>query len=79
MFEVVRDEDESLHPGARGVSADAVREIAGRGAGERREAELARLGRGDGDDAVFERPGRVGAVVLEVEVLEAQFLAEVRP
>ena len=32
---------------------------------------------GDGDDAVLEGPGGVGAVVLEVEVVEAEVLAQV--
>ena len=51
-----------LGGGARG---DGVREVAGRGARERLEAELLRLRGGDGDDAVLERVRRVREVELQ--------------
>ena len=40
------------------------------------EAELARLGDRDGDDAVLEGLGRVGGVVLDPEGVEAEPLGQ---
>ena len=72
LLEVVRDEDDRLHPGAGAVRGDGVREVAGAGAGDAGVAELARLRDRDGDDAVLERPRRVDGVVLDPEPLEAE-------
>jgi hypothetical protein len=76
-LEVAGAEDERLHARASGVGGDGVREVSGRSAGERLEAELACLGCRDRDHAVLERPGRVDAVVLQPEFLQAEDLAQV--
>ncbi len=77
FFQVRGHEDEGLHARPRGVGADRVGQVAGGGAGQGVVAELPRLGGGHGHDAVLERPCGVGAVVLKVEVLQAQVLGQV--
>ena len=76
-FQIVRHEDVGLQPGLGGVGGDAVGEVAGRGAADGREAELAGLRQGDRDDAVLERQRReVDGIVLDPEVLDAERLRE---
>ena len=58
------------------MGGDRVREVPGRGAGDRVEAELLRLCDGDGDDPVLERVGRVRGVVLYPELAEAEALGQ---
>ena len=70
-------EDHRVNPGPRGVSGHATGQIAGAGAGQRLVAELDRLRRGDRHHPVLERERRVHAVVLDVQVVQAQLLAEV--
>ena len=50
------------------MGGDRVGEVAGRGAGDGVEAQLARLRDGDRDDAVLEGVGRVGGVVLDPQL-----------
>src|SRR4029079_1275662 len=73
-LEVAGDEYVGVEARARGMRGDTVGEVAGRRGGERRKPELLRLRRGDGDDAVLERPGGVRAVVLDVEILQPELL-----
>ena len=68
LLEVGGDEDVGVEAGGGGVGGDGVGEVAGRGAGDGLEAELLRLGDGDGDDPVLEGVGRVGGVVLDPEL-----------
>ena len=76
-FEIGGDEDVALQPGGGGVGGDAVGEVARRGAADRREAELARLAQGDGDDAVLERQRReVDGVVLDPQLLDAELVGQ---
>ena len=77
-LEVGGDEDAGLEAEARGLRGDGVGEVAGGGAADGVEAELARVGEGDGDDAVFEAEGReADGVVLDVEIAGADALAEI--
>ncbi len=63
----------AFDPEARRVRRDAVREVAGGGAGEHLEAELDRPGRRDRDDAVLVGQRRmVDRVVLDVELADAE-------
>src|SRR5439155_10163888 len=66
-LEIGRDEDEGAQPGGSRGRGGGPSQVAGRGAGERVEAELDSTGRGDRDDAVLEAERRVAGVVLEVE------------
>src|SRR3990172_4611528 len=77
LLQVGRDEDAGLHAGARGVGGDAVGEVAGGGAGQGIELELAGYAAGDGDDAVLERPRGVLAIVLDVQVVEPEDAGQV--
>ena len=77
LLEVMGDEDDGLHASGGGVSADAVRQVAGAGAGELFVAEFTRPCRGHGDHTVLEGPRRVRGVILDVEVVQAERLAEV--
>ena len=80
VLRVVGDEHEALEPGPGGVGGNRVGQVPGRGAADR--LEPVRPGPGDRhrDHAVLERVGRVHAVVLEVEVAQAQLGAQaVRP
>src|SRR5262249_40554870 len=77
-LEIGRDEDVRLESGRGGLGGDAVGEVAGRGAADGREAELAGLRQGDRDDAILERQGReVDGVVLYPQVLDAEGPGEV--
>jgi hypothetical protein len=58
------------------MGGDGVGQIASRGAGDGLEAELARLRQGDRDDAILERVGRVGGVVLDPQLPEPEALGE---
>ncbi len=75
-LEIVRDEDDGLHPETGGMGGNRVRQVAGGGAGGYPETQLPRLGEGDGDDAVFEGAGGVSRVVLQVELPESQLGGE---
>ena len=77
-FEIGGDEDAGLEAEAGGLGGDGVGEVAGGGAADGVEAELARVGEGDGDDAIFEAEGReADGVVFDVEVGCADALAEI--
>ena len=76
LLEVGGDEDVRLEPSGRGMRRDRVGQVAGRGAGDRLEAELARLGQRDGDHPVLERVGRVRGVVLDPDLAEPEPLGE---
>ena len=71
-LEVVGDEDDRDHAGARRMGGHGVGQVAGRGAGGHLEAELAGLGEGHGHDPVLEGSGGVGRVVLDPELPEAE-------
>ena len=58
------------------MGGHGVGEVAGGGAGDRLEAELARPRHGDRDDAVLEGVGRVGGVVLDPHLAQAEALGE---
>ena len=76
LLEVGGDEDVGLQAERRGVGGDGVREVARRRAGEHLEAELPRACGGDADDAVLEGVRRVGGVVLDPDLVEAEPLGE---
>ena len=76
-LQVGGDEDHGAQAGAGGVGGDAARQVAGRGAGDGLEPELAGLGGRHRHHPVLEGIGRVDAVVLDVEVVQAQLLAQV--
>ena len=66
-------EDVAVEAGGGGVGGHAVGQVAGRGAADGREAELAGLAQGHRHDAVLERQRReVDGVVLDPELLDAQ-------
>ena len=77
-LEVVRAEDRRLHAFGGGPGSDGVREVARRGARERVEPELLRLGGGDRDHAILERVGRVRGVELQVELPDPERRGEPR-
>ncbi len=58
------------------MSGDRIGEVSGRRAGDRVETELERLGESDGDDAVLEAVRRVGGVVLDPDLADAELLGE---
>ena len=78
LLEVGRDEHVRVEPGCRGVCRDGVGQVARRRAGDDLVAELLRLGDGDRHDPVLERVGRVGGVVLDVELADPERLGEPR-
>ena len=53
-LEIGGHEDAGFEAKARGLCGDRVGEVAGGGAADGVEAEVARVGEGDGDDAVLE-------------------------
>ena len=71
-LEVGRAENGGLDSLRCCARCDCVREVACRGARERRRAEFERLRAGDGDDAVLERMSRIGGVELQVQLAEAE-------
>jgi len=74
-LEVVRDENVTGKAKACRVRRDAVGQVAGRRAAEHREAKLHVTGRGNRDDAILVREGRmVDRVVLDVELGDAKLL-----
>ena len=75
-LEVGGDEDVGGQPGVRGVGRDGAGEVAGRRAGDGVEAELDRARERDRDDAVLERVRRVGRLVLDPELAEAEPLGQ---
>ena len=76
-LQVVRDEDDGAHAAAGRVCGDGVGQVAGRGAGQRLEAELAGATAGHGHDAVLEGPGGVHRVVLDPQFAHAEFAGQV--
>ena len=72
-----RDHNDRARTGARRVCRHRRRRVAGRRAHEDSVACLQRLGHGDDHAPVLERARGIQAFVLEVEVLEAQRLADV--
>ena len=76
LLEVGGHEDVGVEARRGRVRGDGVGEVAGRGAGDRLEAQLLRLRDGDRDDPVLERMGRVGGVVLDPELAEAEALGQ---
>ena len=77
LLEVARDEDDGLDAGAGAGGGDRVGEVAGRAGRRRPCVELAGRAQRAGDDAVLEGVGRVGGVVLDPEVVDAELAAEV--
>ena len=77
-LEVGGDEDGGLEAEAGGLRGDGVGEVAGGGAADGVEAELARVGEGDGDDAIFEAEGwEADGIVFDEEIRCADALAEI--
>ena len=76
LLEIGRDEDVGLHAERGAVGGDAVGEVAGRGARERLEAELAGARGGDRHDAVLEGVRGVRRVVLHPHLAQAEALGE---
>ena len=72
LLEVGGHQHDRADAGPRSRGGDGVGEVAGGGAGQHGEAELAGRGQRHGDDAVLERVGRVAAVVLDPQRLHAQ-------
>ena len=76
-LEIGGHQDAGLQSEARGLRGDGVREVAGGGAADRVEAELARVGQRNGDDAILEAErGKADGVVLDVEAGGADARAE---
>ena len=59
-------------PARAAWAATELARLPGRGAGGHLEAELAGLGQGDRDHPVLERAGRVGRVVLDPQLAQAE-------
>ena len=76
-LQVRRDKHHGAHPGAGGVGCHAACQVASGGAGNGLEPEFLGLGSRHGNHAVLERKRRVHAVVLDVQVVEPQPLAQV--
>jgi hypothetical protein len=76
LLEVGGDEDVRLEPGRRGVGGDRVGQVPRGGAGHDFVAELAGLRHGHRDHAVLERVRRVGRVVLDPHLADAEALGE---
>ena len=71
------NENPGLKAAARGLRGDGVGEIAGGGATDDFEAELARGAEGHGDYAIFERKrGETDGVVLDVKMVRAEAAAQ---
>ena len=71
-LEVARDEHDRADAGASTRRGDGVGEVARRGAGERRGAQLAGGAQRAGHHPVLEGVGRVGGVVLDPEGVDAE-------
>ena len=76
-LEVAGDEHHGADARARSGCRDRVGQVAGRGAGEHLAAELAGGAQRAGHDPVLEGVGRVGAVVLDPQVREAELAGQV--
>ena len=76
LLEVGGHEHVGLEARGSGVGGDGVGEVAGGGAGDHLVAELLGLRDGDVDDAVLEGVRRVGGVVLDVDLADAEPLGE---
>jgi len=76
LLQVGGNEDVGLEAGRRSVSRDRVGEIAGRGAGDRLEAELPGPGERHRDDPVLERVRRIGGVVLDPDLPQTELVGE---
>ena len=72
----LRQDDDDLEPGGRAVRRGRGRGVAGRGAHDRPGARLGGLGDGHDHAPVLERAGRVLALHLEVQVGEAERVAQ---
>ena len=69
-LEIGRHKDVRLQAEARGLRRDRVRQVAGRGAADRGEAEGLRVGERDGNDAILEAQRRkADGIVLDVEIV----------
>ena len=68
----LRQDDDDLHPGGRTIGRRRGRGVPGRGADDRPGARLGRLGDRHDHPAILERPGRVLALDLEVEVAQPE-------
>ena len=77
-LEVGRDEDGRVEPFGGRAGRDRAGEVAGRRARERRQPELLRLARRDGDHPVLERVRRVRGVELEPQLADAELLRQPR-
>ncbi len=71
-LEVGRDEDVRRQPHGRGGSGGRTRQVAGRGTGQRLDAEVEGSRGGDRDGAVLEAQRRVAGVVLDPQPVDAQ-------
>ena len=73
---VFGDEDHRPDAGERGVPGEACGRVAGGGGGDGRRAALQCVDDADGAGAVFERGGRVAAIVLHQELGDAKLAGE---
>jgi hypothetical protein len=76
-LQVGRDDDHGAHRGVGRVGGDGVGQVAGAGTGEGVEAMPACPAGGDAHHPILERVGRVLGVVLQVEVAQAEEVAQV--
>ena len=72
LLEIRGHEDVGVESRRGGVCGDGVGEVPGRGAGDRLETELLRLGDRHRDDAVLERVRRVGRIVLDPHLTQSE-------
>src|SRR5262249_50671964 len=77
LLQVGRDEDAGADAGAGSVRRDRASEIAGRGAGERVEAQLDRLRAGHRYRPVLEGERRIDRVVLDVQLAQPELARQV--
>src|SRR5690349_17697125 len=77
-FEISGNKYIAVQIGGGGVSRHGVRQVAGRRAGHRFEAELTRACEGYRDDTILKRQGRmIDRVVFNIELIEPKIRAEV--
>ena len=76
-LQVGGNEHHCPHTGPGGMRSDTAGQVAGGGAGNRLETELYGLGGRHRNHAVFERERRVDAVVLDIQIVQAQPLTQV--
>ena len=77
LLEVAGDQHHRADAGAGRGGGDGVREVAGRRAGEHREAEFAGGGQRDGDDPVLEGVRRVARIVLHPQGFHPELAGQV--